>query len=239
MRKPIALTLAALGFVLAASLPAQDMPSPGPNPGPESPDNFHKNLFEPEMIMACQAELKLTDEQSQAIKNILSSNKSTVTGLEWDMNQAMTALGKALATPQVDENAALQLLDKLMDIERSIKRSHLQLAIQLKNKLTPEQQEILNLRRKREREEKAMFNKPWPQMQGRPGFEGGPMQRQGRPGFEGGPMPREGRPGFEGGPQRQGRPGFEGPQPPEGRPGGEGPVPPNEKPAGQPPAPQQ
>lgn len=258
MRKAIELTAVTLGLALASSLQAQDAPNPGmpnpgmPNPGmpnPEQADNFRKNLFEPEMIMGCLGELKLSDEQSQAIKSILSTTRAELMGLEWDLNQAVAALGKALSPAQVDENAALAQLDKVLDLERSMKRNTLKMSIQLKNKLTPEQQEILS----HKREQKPMSRRPWQQMQqGRPGFEG-PMQ-QGRPGFEGsmpfpgrpgGPggegfMPRQGRPGGEG----PGGPGGDGPMPPQGRPGGngkggpgEGPQPPQGGPGGEPTAP--
>jgi Spy/CpxP family protein refolding chaperone len=256
MRKSIELTAVALGLALGCGLQAQDAPNPGmpgpgmPNPGmpnPEPGDNFRKNLFEPEMIMGCQGELKLSDEQSQAIKSILSTTRAELMGLEWDLNQAVAALGKALSPAQVDENAALAQLDKVLDLERNIKRNTLKMSIQLKNKLTPEQQEILS----HKREQKPMSRRPWQQMQqGRPGFEG-PMQ-QGRPGFDG-PMPFQGRPGGPGGEgfmPRQGRPGGEGPggsgegpMPPQGRPGdgpgGDGPPPPQGRAGGEGPQPPQ
>jgi len=38
----------------------------------------------------------------------------------------------------------LAQLDKVLDIEREIKRLHIGLAVRLKNRLTPEQQEQLN-----------------------------------------------------------------------------------------------
>lgn len=199
--------------------------------------------------MACQAELKLTEEQSKAIKEILSSNRAAVTGLEWDMNQAMAALGEALSSPQVDEAAALQLLDKVLDMERSVKRSHLQMAIQLKNKLTPEQQEILT------RQPQAMRRQPWPQMPQRgqrgPGGPGNPGGAPGGfgPGGPGGPGGQGGPGGFgPGGPGGQGGPGGFGPGGPGGQggpggfgPGGDQPQPqpqPN-GPGGEPPAPPQ
>ena len=228
MRNPIQLAALTMGLALAPCLPAQDMPMHGGSGGNPDRDNFQKNLFPPEMIMACQEELKLTDEQSQSIKKILSASRAEVSGLEWDMNQAMSALGKALSGTQVDEAAALQLLDKVLDIERSIKRSNLQIAIQLKNKLTPEQQELLAHRRNA-----PMFKRPmhFPDRQG----GDGPMPFQGRPGGDG----PQGRPGPGGdGPQGRPGPGGDGPQGRPG-PGGDGPQPPQDRPGGEPPSPPQ
>jgi Spy/CpxP family protein refolding chaperone len=44
----------------------------------------------------------------------------------------------------VNEAQALAQLDKVLDIEREIKRLHIALAVRLKNRLTPEQQEQLH-----------------------------------------------------------------------------------------------
>lgn len=227
MKRTLKPAILAMGLAAAFSLQAQDMPKPAPGPGP---DNFQKNLFPPEMIVACQGELKLTAEQSQALKGALSAKQAEVTGLEWDLRQAMMDLGVALSPTKIDETAALSLLDKVLVTENKIKRSHLQLAIQLKNQLTAEQQEFLN----RRRDEKPMFKKPWPPMphQGMPGDQ--PMRPQGRPGGPGG----KGGPAGMGGPGGPGGPGGDPAMPPRGNPG-QPPAPPQGNPGGEPPAPGQ
>ncbi|MEN3330380.1 MAG: hypothetical protein V7638_5187 [Acidobacteriota bacterium] len=45
---------------------------------------------------------------------------------------------------QVNEQQALAQLDKVLEIESEIKRLHIGMAVRLKNRLTPEQQEQLN-----------------------------------------------------------------------------------------------
>jgi Spy/CpxP family protein refolding chaperone len=48
-----------------------------------------------------------------------------------------------MKSTSVNEQQALAQLDKVLDIEREIKRLHIGLAVRLKNRLTPEQQEQL------------------------------------------------------------------------------------------------
>jgi Spy/CpxP family protein refolding chaperone len=49
-----------------------------------------------------------------------------------------------MKSTSVNEQQALAQLDKVLDIERDIKRLHIALAVRLKNRLTPEQQEQLH-----------------------------------------------------------------------------------------------
>jgi Spy/CpxP family protein refolding chaperone len=49
-----------------------------------------------------------------------------------------------MKSTSVNEQHALAQLDKVLDIEREIKRLHIGLAVRLKNRLTPEQQEQLH-----------------------------------------------------------------------------------------------
>jgi Spy/CpxP family protein refolding chaperone len=49
-----------------------------------------------------------------------------------------------MKSTSVNEQQALAQLDKVLDIEREIKRLHIGLAVRLKNRLTPEQQEQLH-----------------------------------------------------------------------------------------------
>jgi len=45
--------------------------------------------------------------------------------------------------PRIDEGQALDQLEKILDLERQIKRAQLTLMIRIKNTLTPEQQKKL------------------------------------------------------------------------------------------------
>ena len=49
-----------------------------------------------------------------------------------------------MKSTSVNEQQALAQLDKVLDLEREIKRLHIGLAVRLKNRLTAEQQEQLH-----------------------------------------------------------------------------------------------
>ena len=53
-------------------------------------------------------------------------------------------LHETIKSSSVNEQQALAQLDKVLEIEREIKRLHIGLAVRLKNRLTPEQQEELH-----------------------------------------------------------------------------------------------
>jgi len=59
----------------------------------------------------------------------------------------MEALHETMKANSVNEQLALSQLDKVLDQEREMKRAHMELAIRIKNKLTPEQQAKLQAMR--------------------------------------------------------------------------------------------
>jgi Spy/CpxP family protein refolding chaperone len=56
----------------------------------------------------------------------------------------MELLHDIMKSPSVSEEQALSQLNKVLDIEREIKRLHFSLAVRIKNRLTPVQQDQLN-----------------------------------------------------------------------------------------------
>jgi Spy/CpxP family protein refolding chaperone len=64
--------------------------------------------------------------------------------LQWKLQDQMQLLHETMKSATVNEQQALAQLDKVLDVEREIKRLHIGLAVRLKNRLTPEQQEQLH-----------------------------------------------------------------------------------------------
>ncbi len=104
------------------------------------PDPFAGNLFPPELVMQNQQTLGLSEEQKKFLKVELRKMQTGVTELHWDMQDEMEKLAALMKQDQVDEAQALTQLDKVLGLEREIKRMHIGLLIRVKNKLTPEQQ---------------------------------------------------------------------------------------------------
>jgi Spy/CpxP family protein refolding chaperone len=64
--------------------------------------------------------------------------------LQWKLQDQTELLHETMKSTSVNEQQALAQLDKVLEIEREIKRLHIGLAVRLKNRLTPEQQEQLH-----------------------------------------------------------------------------------------------
>lgn len=103
-------------------------------------DPFAGNLFPPELIMQNQQTLGLGEEQKNFLKAELLKAQTRLTELQWELQSEVEKLAALMKQNQVDEAQSLTQLDKVLGLEREIKRMHIGLLIRIKNKLTPEQQ---------------------------------------------------------------------------------------------------
>jgi Spy/CpxP family protein refolding chaperone len=184
-------------FLLSVVLVAAQQPQPpqGPRPEQQQPpphppmDPFGDAMFPPDMVMQHQRELGLTDEQKTFMRGEINRTTARFNELQWKLQDDMEALHETMKANSVNEQLALSQLDKVLDGEREIKRAHMELAIRIKNKLTPEQQMKLQSMKHR-----MMGPGPGPGGPG-PGGPDGPGRGPGGPGGPGGPRPGPGGPG--------------------------------------------
>ena len=137
-----------LGVVLVSAQqpePARQQQQQPPPPPP--PDPLGDAIFPPDMVMQHQRELGLTDEQKTFMRGEINRTTTRFNELQWQMQDAMEALHETMKANSVNEQLALSQLDKVLDQEREMKRAHMELAIRIKNKLTPEQQAKLQAMR--------------------------------------------------------------------------------------------
>ncbi len=131
-------------FVIVAVAVSQHPPMPGPQPqpaqAPPGQDPIAQNLFPPEMVMLHRQALSLTEEQKGAIKDELMKASARFNELQWQMQDEMETMVGLTKGASVDEQRVLAQLDKILNVEREVKRTQLTLAIRIKNKLTSEQQ---------------------------------------------------------------------------------------------------
>src|SRR5713226_5220497 len=154
MKKKIAtLTLVLLvGALVGVVIVSAQQPQPAQLPqGQEQPrpphppmDPLGDAMFPPELIMQHTRDLNLTDEQKTFMRAEINRTTTRFNELQWQLQDAMEALHTAMKENTVNEQQALQQLDKVLDTEREIKRLHFGLAISIKNKLTAEQQAKLH-----------------------------------------------------------------------------------------------
>lgn len=156
MKLTLAIVFAA-AFLIATVVTGQQPPQPPQQPNapgadnmpnhphpPPNPDPLAHLMFPPDMILGHARELNLTDEQKAFMRAEVQKATSTFQELQWKLQDQAELLHETMKSPSVNEEQALAQLDKVLDIEREIKRLHIGLAVRLKNRLTPEQQEQLH-----------------------------------------------------------------------------------------------
>ena len=136
--------LFATAFLLVTVAIGQEPRQSSPPPHPPNPDPLAHLMFPPDMIMNHARELNLTDEQKTYLRGEVQKATVTFQDLQWKLQDQMEALHDTMKSSSVNEQQALAQLDKVLDVEREIKRLHIALAVRLKNHLTPEQQDQLH-----------------------------------------------------------------------------------------------
>jgi Spy/CpxP family protein refolding chaperone len=108
------------------------------------PDPLHDVMFPPDMIMGHARQLNLTDDQKAFMRGEIQKTTISFQELQWKLQDQMEQLHEMMKATSVIEEQVLAQLNKVLDIEREIKRLHFGLAVRLKNRLTPQQQEQLH-----------------------------------------------------------------------------------------------
>ena len=127
-------------LMCAAPTAAQNAPKPEADP-------FAAVLFPPELIMQHARAIRLNDEQRAGITRQIEQLQSRVVRMQWQLNEQVQALRETLARPRVDQDRAIDQLNRVLDTEQEIKKAHLEMLIRIKNVLRPEQQnELARLR---------------------------------------------------------------------------------------------
>jgi Spy/CpxP family protein refolding chaperone len=110
-------------------------------------DPFAAVLFPPELIMQHARAIRLNDEQRVTITRHIEQLQSRVVRMQWQLSEQVQALRETLARPRVDQDRAIDQLNRVLDTEQDIKKAHLEMLIRIKNVLRPEQQtELARLR---------------------------------------------------------------------------------------------
>lgn len=120
------------------------MPQPGPAPQAMPPhphgDPLADNLFPPELVMQHKQAIGLTEQQKTSIREELIKASTHFNELQFQMQDEMEALAGLTKGTTIDEQRVLAQLDKVLAVEREVKRAQLAVSIRIKNKLTAEQQ---------------------------------------------------------------------------------------------------
>ena len=121
-------------------------PAPAPAPGD---DPIAQNLFPPELVMRYHNEIGLDEGQSKAIKDAIQKAQSRFLDLQWEMQSQAEKLAQLLKARPVDEAAVDSQLDRVLNVEREVKKTQISLLVRIKNQLTEAQQNKLTELRRR------------------------------------------------------------------------------------------
>jgi len=127
-------TVALLLAPLAASAHAQGQP------GPQGQDPFARYLFPPELVMQHQGEINLQDAQRTALQAAIQQAQAKFTDAQWKLSAEGEKLGRLLSNATADEAQVLEQVDRILALEREVKRAQMGLMVRIKNTLTAAQQ---------------------------------------------------------------------------------------------------
>jgi hypothetical protein len=106
-------------------------------------DPFANAFFSPDLIMAHQQAIGLTNEQRATVGTLMLNAQQSFVPVQFKVAAEVERLQTLINASPVDEAAALAEVDRVLTLEREIKREQLVLMIRLKNLLTQPQQEAL------------------------------------------------------------------------------------------------
>jgi hypothetical protein len=91
------------------------------------------------LLLRHQQEIGLSADQKEFIKTEVIKAQARFTDLQFQLAAEAEILISLVKQERVDEQQTLAELDKILALEREIKRAQFALVIRIKNRLTPEQ----------------------------------------------------------------------------------------------------
>jgi Spy/CpxP family protein refolding chaperone len=117
-------------------------------PGQQGPgDPFARFLFPPEVVMQHQGEIGITDAQRATLTTAIQQAQSKFVETQFKLSAEGDKLARLLQGATIDETQALEEVDRILSLEREMKRAQIGLLVRIKNALTPAQQaKLMQLR---------------------------------------------------------------------------------------------
>jgi Spy/CpxP family protein refolding chaperone len=103
--------------------------------------------------MQHQGEIGLQDSQRAALTSAVQQAQGKFMDVQWKLSAEGEKMGKLLQPAQVDETQVLEEVDRILALEREMKRAQIGLMVRIKNTLTPAQQaKLMEIRNQRGQE---------------------------------------------------------------------------------------
>ncbi|HEY7740916.1 MAG TPA: periplasmic heavy metal sensor [Steroidobacteraceae bacterium] len=125
---------------IAAGLLCLALAAPAGAAGPDGKDEWIKGkLFGPELILQNRKELKLTPKQLELIGAELKRVQAQAADSDWTLMTEASQLQELIDQHPVDGKAVMAGVDRVFAAENRKKRLFMEMLVNVKNALTPEQ----------------------------------------------------------------------------------------------------
>jgi Spy/CpxP family protein refolding chaperone len=131
----------ASGFLVILFLAAFALAESASAP-PEDP--FARYLYPPERVMSHAMELGLDDGQKNSIKTEVQKAQGRFVDLQFELQGESEKMIRLLQEKPVSETSVLAEVDRILSLEKDIKKAQISLLVRIKNVLTPAQQAKLS-----------------------------------------------------------------------------------------------
>lgn len=130
-----------VSLFLAAFALAESTSAPPDN---SNPDPFARYLYPPERVMSHAMELGLDDGQRNSIKTEVQKAQGRFVDLQFELQGESEKMIRLLQEKPVSETNVLAEVDRILALEKDIKKAQISLLVRIKNVLTPAQQAKLS-----------------------------------------------------------------------------------------------
>ena len=127
-------------------------------------DPLARHLFPLELVMAHQQAIGLTDRQRSAIQEAVKEAQGKFVDVQFTMSADMERLQRLLSGTSPDEARVLEQVDRVLSLEREVKRAQLALMVRIKNELTEQQQAALQRLRRQGLDDQIQLNTKRPDL---------------------------------------------------------------------------
>ena len=114
----------------------RDCPPPGD-------DQLARFFFPPELVMMHQAAINLSPPQRSAIQDAVKEAQGKFVDAQFKVSTEVERLKDLLEASPTDEARVLEQIDRVLTLEREVKRAQLSLMIRIKNQLSEQQKMTL------------------------------------------------------------------------------------------------
>lgn len=130
---------------------ADGVPQPDPRQQQGQGDPFARFFIPPELVMQHQGEIGLTDAQRNTLMTQIQQAQSKFVEIQFKLSAEGQKLVGLLQGASIDESQTLEEVDRILALEREMKRAQVGLLVRIKNALTPAQQaRLMQLRQPKE-----------------------------------------------------------------------------------------